>query len=155
MLGIRQILVPTDFSPAADAAWRYAQTLAKKFGSRLCLLHVVAPPPYAADPLGTKAFVLQLADLSGTMEKDAAKALNAIVAKLHRSDLDVSIETAIGSPAAEILRVAASRKADLIVIGTHGRGAFSRALLGSVADKVLHSTTIPVLAVPAATRRKR
>jgi nucleotide-binding universal stress UspA family protein len=149
------ILVPTDFSPAAAAAWRYAQTLAEKFGSRLCLLHVVAPPPYAADPLGTKAFMLRLADFSGTMEKDAEKALNAIVARLDRSGLNVSVETAIGSPAAEILRVAAKKKADLIVIGTHGRGAFSRALLGSVADKVLHSTTIPVLAVPAAVRRKK
>src|SRR5580765_6613125 len=106
MSPIRNILVPTDFSPAADAAWRYAQTLADKFGSRLCLLHVVAPPPYAADPLGTKAFMLQLADLSGSMEKDSRRALEAIVGKLHRSNLKVSVETAVGAPAAEILRVA-------------------------------------------------
>jgi len=152
---IRTILIPTDFSPAANAAWRYAQTLAEKFGSRLCLLHVIAPPPYAVDPLGTKAFMLQLADLSGSMEKDGRRALDAIVGKLRRPNLKVSVETAVGAPAAEILRVAAKTKADLIVIGTHGRGAFSRALLGSVADKVLHATTIPVLAVPAAVRRKK
>jgi nucleotide-binding universal stress UspA family protein len=155
MTTIRQILVPTDFSPAAEAAWRYALKLAEKFDSRVCLLHVIAPPPYAADPLGTKAFMLRLADLSGTMEKDGRKALEAIVDRLHRPDLAVSIETATGTPALEILRVAARKKADLIVIGTHGRGAFSRALLGSVADKVLHATTIPVLAVPARTRAKR
>jgi nucleotide-binding universal stress UspA family protein len=152
---IRTILVPTDFSPAADAAWRYALELAEKFDSRVCLLHVIAPPPYAADPLGTKAFMLRLADLSGTMEKDGRKALEAIVAKRPRPDLKVSVETAVGAPAAEILRVASKKKADLIVIGTHGRGAFSRALLGSVADKVLHATTIPVLAVPAGARRKK
>jgi nucleotide-binding universal stress UspA family protein len=152
---IRTILVPTDFSPAADAAWRYALKLAEKFSSRVCLLHVVAPPPYAADPLGTKAFMLRLADLSGTMETDARKALEAMVDRLHRPDLVVSIETATGSPALEILRIAGRKKADLIVIGTHGRGAFSRVLLGSVTDKVLHATSIPVLAVPASTRRKK
>lgn len=155
MSTIRHILVPTDFSPAADAAWRYALTLSDKFGSRICLLHVVAPPPYAVDPLGTKAFVLQLADLSGTMEKDSRRSLEAMVTKLHRTDRRVSVETATGSPAGQILKIAARKKADLIVIGTHGRGAFSRALLGSVADKVLHAATIPVLAVPGGVRRKR
>jgi len=152
MPGIRQILVATDFSPAAGTAWRHALMLADKFGSRLCLVHVVAPPPYASDPLGTKAFMLRLADLSGTMEKDSRVALEAIVKRLNPKRT-VSIETATGSPASEILRIAARKRADLILLGTHGRGAFSRALLGSVADKVLHASPIPVLAVPGRARR--
>ena len=154
MAGIRQILVATDFSPAAERAWRHALMLAEKFGSRVCLVHVVAPPPYAADPLGTKAFMLRLADMSGTMERDSRNALEAIVRKQKGPGQRVSIETAIGSPAPEILRIAARKRADLIVLGTHGRGAFSRALLGSVADKVLHASPIPVLAVPGGGRRK-
>jgi nucleotide-binding universal stress UspA family protein len=153
MMPIRQILVATDFSRAAERAWRHALELADRCNSRLCLLHVLAPPPYAADPLGTKAFMLQLADMAGTMERDSRKALERIVRK-QKLPRPVSIETAIGSPATEILRVAARRKAALIVLGTHGRGAFSRALLGSVADKVLHTSPIPVLAVPERSRRR-
>lgn len=155
MVKIRRILVPTDFSPAAEAAWRYAQTLAGKFGSRLYLLHVIAPPPYAADPLGTKAFMLQLADLSGALEKDGRRALDAMVKKMRRSDLHVGVETATGAPAAEILRVIAGKRVDLVVMGTHGRGMVERVLLGSVADKVLHGSPVPVLAVPGATTRRR
>jgi nucleotide-binding universal stress UspA family protein len=123
----REILFPTDFSPASAAAGRTAADLARRFGARLHVLHVVPP---VTDP------------------SPAPAALGAAVAELG-AGLAVVSEVASGFPARKIVEYARRKGIDLIVLGTHGRTGFSLALLGSVAEAVVRRAPCRVLTVPA------
>jgi nucleotide-binding universal stress UspA family protein len=121
-----QILLPTDFSAAADAAALVATAMALETGARLHVVHVV---PVATDPsLGSE----QLARLGRRIGKEA------------------TVETALlsGRAAREIAGYARDNGIDLIVMSTHGRTGMSRALLGSVAEAVVRLSPCPVLTVP-------
>ena len=126
-LEIREILFPTDFSEVARQAGQTAADLARHFGARLHVLHVVGP---ASDPAPAPSAL-----------HDAVEALGAGLRSVEA--------TASGSAAREIVAYAASQSIDLIVIGTHGRKGVSRALLGSVAEAVIRRAACRVLSVPA------
>lgn len=124
---VKQILFPSDFSDVSRRAGRTATDLARHFGARLHVLHVVPP---VTDPT--------------TMPR----ALENAVAEL-RQGIDVVGATANGIPARQIVEYARRAGIDLIVMGTHGRTGFSRALLGSVAEAVVRRAPCQVLTVPA------
>jgi nucleotide-binding universal stress UspA family protein len=127
ILEVREILFPTDFSDVARQAGQTAAELARHFGARLHVLHVVGP---ASDPAPAPSAL-----------RDAVEALGAGLRSVEA--------TASGSAAREIVAYAAPHGIDLIVIGTHGRTGVSRALLGSVAEAVIRRATCRVLTVPA------
>ena len=139
MLPIRTILHPTDFSEQAQHAFAAACSLARDHGSRVVVLYVRAPTvvaygemgPIVPDPVWTP--------------KDVKAALDA----LHLPDPGVEVEyrVAEGDPAAEIVRLAHVVAANLIVMGTHGRGPIAHMLMGSVAEKVVRKAPCPVLTV--------
>jgi nucleotide-binding universal stress UspA family protein len=120
-----QILVATDFSDSAEAAFGVAVQYARALHAGLHLLHVFA----AAEVEVTRL----LADA-------AAQA---------GPDVPVTVAGTGGDPAEEILRYATRHPIDLIVVGTHGRTGVSRFLLGSVAERVMRGARCPVLVVPA------
>ena len=126
-LVIRQILFPTDFSDASRAAGDTAADLARHFGARLHVLHVVSP---VTDPTPAPA------------------ALRAVAEELGRG---LSVVTAItsGLAARQVVAYARQNAIDLVVLGTHGRTGVSRALLGSVAEAVVRRAPCHVLTVPA------
>src|SRR5579872_164582 len=142
MLSIQKILVPVvfmDASPgnsrpiAQQAAW-----LARRFNAEIILLHVVAPLSY---PVGLleRGHEITARDLHAHIVQRAEHDLDQAL----RPELDGIAVTRIllrGDPAREIVETARNQNADLIVISTHGDGAFYRFLLGSVAAKVLHET---------------
>ena len=137
MIRLTQILVPTDFSDASTAAMDYGRALARTFGASLQLLHVVDNPflrPMAADPHSFKTATVQ--HLFERLTDDDRAALHA-VAVLETSD----------DPAEKIVTYAKAHDSDLIVMGTHGRGAMARLLAGSVAEKVVRTAPCPVLTV--------
>jgi nucleotide-binding universal stress UspA family protein len=144
---IRKILVPTDFSRCADAALDYALTLGERFGATTELLHVWEVPqgigieamPFVAMQGGER---LSLMDF---VRAEAEKSLDEKVAELKRRGVVVSSRLVPGNAAQAILD--ASTGFDLIVIGTHGRGAVMHFLLGSVAERVVRKSKIPVLTV--------
>lgn len=78
--------------------------------------------------------------------------LKKIASSLEEKGITVSIEVLTGKPAEEILKYSKDNKVDLIVMSTHGRSGFSRFVFGSVADKVLRQTDVPVLLKPAGSR---
>jgi len=125
---IRHVLFPTDFSAVSRRAGRRAADLARRFGARLHVLHVVPP---VTDPTPTP------------------ESLRRAVAELG-AGLDVVAATDSGTPARRITAYARRAGVDLIVMGTHGRTGFSRALLGSVAEAVVRLAPCEVLTVPAA-----
>jgi nucleotide-binding universal stress UspA family protein len=145
MIAIQKILVPTDFSQPADAALTYAKALAEKFGSRLQLLHVVAMP--YAYPLGAEASAFAMEELMTEVEASSRKTLEELGAKVGLPADRVSVRTTIGTPVSEILDTIANDRIDLVVMGTHGRGMVEHLLLGSVAERVVRRSPVPVLTV--------
>lgn len=135
------ILLPVDFSERAVAAAHSARFLAEHFQSRLTLLHVIPPSHYGVGPLEAAGAILP--DLDRVRAEQARRELTAFLA----DDLaGPGIERVVleGDPAARIVAFAHDRKADLILMPTHGYGPFRRFILGSNTAKVLHDADCPV-----------
>jgi nucleotide-binding universal stress UspA family protein len=130
-MSIREVLAATDFSEIGDEAVRVARQHAERFGARLHVLHV------------------QEAEAG-----DAAQRLERL-SKGTGATIPVVVRAPAGDPATEIARYAREHDVDLIVVGTHGRTGMSRALLGSVAERVIRTASCPVLAVPASAGQSR
>jgi nucleotide-binding universal stress UspA family protein len=152
MKPIRTILVPTDFSDPALAAWRYAQMLARRFHSRIHLLHVVALP-YLYDAWGTEAVALRMADLLAQSENAANRSLQKLVPRAGPLAGRVTTATTTGITVDQILEYIAAKRIDLVVMGTHGRGAVGHLLLGSVAERLVQRSPVPVVTVHGTAKR--
>lgn len=134
----KNILVPVDFGGPSLRACDRAAALARDLRGSVTLLHVAEVPPY---PLGPE-IVDELAE--------AAHAAMAVeVERLRPWAPSVRTRIVVGSPWREILRAVESEQADLVVIGTHGRRGIARLALGSVAERIVRSSPVPVLTVPA------
>jgi nucleotide-binding universal stress UspA family protein len=142
MIALTKILVPTDFSEQSAKAVRYGAELAKKFGAELHLLHAVEATPIM---YGEGAGYFPPETLT-EMEAAAAEQLNKLELE-SADDLRVIRKVLQGHPFVEIVRYAKDNTIELIVIGTHGRGAIAHMLLGSVAEKVVRKAPCPVLVV--------
>ncbi len=145
MWNLQSILVPTDFSETSTVALTYARELAAKFEATLHLLHVVQDP--YTQPWGAEAYGVSLPNLLQEIEQNAKVRLDAVLPEAERAALTVEPVVKVGSPFVEIIRYAADREIDLIVLGTHGRGAVAHMFLGSVAEKVVRKAGCPVLTV--------
>ena len=143
---IARILVPTDFSPASDAALAYARELARQFGATLNLVHVFDDPFTSGAFVGDGTVTMPL-DLRESLERAAQDQLAARHAEHAGSLPGSSADLLTGSGARRIVEHAEETKADLIVMGTHGRGGLGHLLLGSIAEKVVRTSRCPVLTV--------
>ncbi len=144
---IRLILVPTDFSEGAERALGWAWTLARAFGAKITLLHVVdlasawapigalgsIPTPIPAD------FAERLTDYTRAALDTMAQKMPEVTRRLVRK----------GHTREVILEVAQEVSADVIVMGTHGRHGFSHLFIGSVAEHIVRHAPIPVCTVRA------
>ena len=145
MIPIHRILVPTDFSEPAHAALKWAATLAKEFDSRVYLLHVV-PEPYAY-PWGTELSSLPLNEILAQSEEAARQRLGELATEIGLAADRVSATAMVGTPVDQIISTVKDEKIDLVVLGTHGRGPVGHFLLGSVAERVVRRSPVPVLTV--------
>lgn len=143
----KRILVPTDFTVFSRRAGEVAGALAKKFGAELNLFHVIEPFTYSVSD------TLQVADHYKALKTVAEPLLEEERKKLSKSGLRVRASLARGVPYREILKKARGIRADLIVLGTHGRTGVSHLLLGSVAERVVRTFPGPVLTVRGGGRR--
>ena len=142
MISLKKILVPTDFSEQSVKAIRYGTELATKFGAELHLLHAVETLPIMYGEGG--AYLLP--DTVAEVVAATVKHLDEL--KIDSADeLQVIRKVVQGHPFVEIVRYAKNNATDLIVVGTHGRGAVAHMLLGSVAEKVVRKASCPVLVV--------
>ena len=138
---LKRILLPTDFSETAQDAVEYARDLAAGYGATLHLLYVI-PDPHT-QPWAGAASGIVIPDLLTEWETEARGQLAAI----ELGDLSTVRVTRVGHPFVEIVRYAKEHEIDLVVMGTHGRGAVKHMLLGSVAEKVVRTAPCPVLTV--------
>jgi nucleotide-binding universal stress UspA family protein len=146
---ISKILVPTDGSKTATKAVKYAANLARKVGAEITLLGVVERSFYTSPSLSAASTPNHLIE---PVEEYIREALAEMLKEMKKQcgKLGVPVKTVIrsGHPVEEILKEAAKSKADLIVIGSHGKSALKAALLGSVTFGVIHKDgKVPVLVV--------
>lgn len=137
------ILVPVDFGEPSERALEVAIDLAKHNGAHVTLLHVFdVPASYAG--MG----ILPI-DLLAPMWDAGRKQLEDTVLKVKATLPTVTERMARGVPWREILSAIEQLRPDLVVMGTHGRRGIPRAVLGSVAEKIVRLSPVPVLTVPA------
>lgn len=145
MISIKRILAPVDLSELSEKALQYAAELAEKLGAQLTVLYVVAEPaavlPDMMMPVPVAAPDLDELMVSGK------QSLTELIASKNLSRLNAQQEVRIGEAGEEILAAATDIKADLVVIGTHGRSGLKHLLLGSVAEEVMRHAPCPVLTV--------
>ena len=145
MLSISRILVPTDFSEPSDEALQYAKGLAEKFNASLHVLHVLED--LAAHAWTTEVYVSALPGVHEEMERQATERLGELLSEDEKRKYDATLALRTGSAFVEVIRHAREEGIDLIVMGTHGRGAIAHMLLGSVAERVVRKAPCPVLTV--------
>ncbi len=143
MPDITRILCPVDFSDASMHAVDQAIAVAGWYRARVIALHVLEPLTRPVQDLPIPADPPPEADLRRARERTAACFEAATSAGIG---VDVRVET--GPPATVIAGCAADRRADLIVMGTHGTGGFERLLLGLVTEEVLRKAPCAVMSVP-------
>jgi len=143
---IRQILSPVDFSDLSAHALRYASMLAPCGNARLVVAYAqsFSPPPYFTEGQ-VGEFERQFHDAFQGAEAALRRFVDAELDAEAASATEVRIVEAM--PVDGILKLAREIKADLIVMGTHGRSGVNRLMLGSVAERVLRESEIPVLTV--------
>jgi nucleotide-binding universal stress UspA family protein len=143
MPNVTKVLVPVDFSEHSERALAYAVDLAKSFRAAVHLVHVYPVTAFAAPPLIPGPVVV------GQFRDESQRVFDELMARVKRdysSELTGTLSE--GVPHVEILRCASDVHADMIVMGTHGRTGFEHLLLGSVAERVVRGSTVPVLTVP-------
>jgi nucleotide-binding universal stress UspA family protein len=145
MIRLKNILVATDFGEASDVALSYGRDLARTYGATLHVVHVAENvlARYASD--GTLAILPQL---QNDIDEAARKQMTELVTDEDRTMLHAKpvVLAALG-PAEAIVGYAKKYNVDIIVMGTHGRGALAHLLMGSVAERVVRTAPCPVLTV--------
>jgi nucleotide-binding universal stress UspA family protein len=146
---LRKILVPTDFSSYSDQAVEYAAMIAKSFKADVTLMHVTEPFPY------TMPDTFIVVEHGRTLNLIAHSLLDNLRKRLAAKGLTVKTHLVRGIPYREIVKKAVRDKADMIVMGTHGRTGMQHLLLGSVAEKVVRLAVCPVLTVRSSREARR
>ena len=146
-MAYRRILVPVDGSPTATAGLREAIGLAKSAGASLQVVHVVDYHSLAMAGLEAGAYIATLTTNLKASGQQILKRAEELARKAGVPVTSVLVESP-GAPAADaIVRQAKKAKADLIVLGTHGRRGVRRILMGSDAEQVVRSSPVPVMLV--------
>jgi nucleotide-binding universal stress UspA family protein len=136
---VRRILLATDLSPASEGATRQAIDLARDLGANLLIVSVIDP-----DLRGTPGGRVERMDQRRAVREQAAQ---AVVVRGRQAGIAVSFLVWEGEPGPAIVEAAESEGADMIVVGSHGRGRVGRFVLGSVSDHVIRNAAAPVLVV--------
>ncbi len=149
-MNVQKILVPTDLSVASEPALSYAVDLAKRFGAKVTFLHVYALPIY---PMLDGA-VIPAPQITASMMAETSASLEKLRSRFSTEGLVIDGRVVQGSAADTITQSASDERFDLIVMGTHGHTGFRRLVLGSIAEYVARTATIPVVTVHSGPREK-
>ena len=145
MIALKNILVATDFGEAADMALSYGRELARTFGARLHVVHVVQD---LGVHLGAPEYSASVGRLQMEVEESARNRANALISDEDRQALRAQAGVLTHPSAAQaIVAYARDEQINLIVLGTHGRKAVGRLMMGSVAERVTRTAPCPVLVV--------
>jgi nucleotide-binding universal stress UspA family protein len=141
----RRVLHPSDFSSDSNAAFKKAIEMAKASRAELMVAHVISPiVPVSGDEHIPQQMYK---DIRALNRAQANKQLDRLVAKAKKSGVRATALLAEGVAHEQIVRLATTKRADLVVMGTHGRSGIAKLFLGSVAGRVVASAPCPVMTV--------
>ncbi len=135
---IKTILHPTDFSEYAKCAKPYVTQFAKKFNAKVILFHAI-PQPFPV--------AIMKDSIRTVMRTEAEADMNKLAAEFRAEGVEVEAVFSDDSAFVAILKAVKEKKADLIVMATHGRGFVEHSLIGSTAERVVHKASCPVLTI--------
>lgn len=143
---LTRMLVPLDGSKDAEISILYAEELAFKLKVEIILLQVLATGYQAMTELGG-TYIVYTEPQMESFKRYALTYLNPIADRLRNKGIKVSVELRLGDSAEEIIRFADDGKVDVVTMSTHGRSGFSRWVFGSVAEKLIHEGSTPLILV--------
>jgi nucleotide-binding universal stress UspA family protein len=142
MTEFKKILFPSDFTEASEKVLPYARITAEKFGAKLYIVHAV-------DDLegwgGVYVPYSHRQDIVNQAMEQAAKVLDDFGKEALSGYANIEKRLLSGDPAAQIQKIIQDEGIDLVVMGTHGRGGLEHFIFGSVAEKVLKQSPVPVM----------
>jgi len=144
----KKVLFCTDFSENADYAFEFACGIAKRDEGLLYILHVIPSNPQQAY-VDSSISPEDLEKIQKTIEEDIVNNYKERYVKKIEGAVEFETVTKSGRADEEILQFANKEKVDLIVMGTHGRTGIEHVIFGSVAEKVLRRSPIPVFIIPS------
>lgn len=152
---MKTVIIALDYNPSAQTVAETGYALAKGMQANVILLHVMADPAYYAayeySPImGFNSNFIGPESLPPDDSEELKNAAEEFLTKSKEHLGDASIETLVreGGVAETIVKAAADKQADIIVLGSHSRRGLDKILMGSVAEKVLHHSTIPLFIIP-------
>lgn len=146
MIAIKHILVATDFSEPSEVALKYGRDLARAYGATLHVVHVIED----LVAMHGAEIGFAMVDVQRNIEVAVTRDLEDAVGSIDRDGLDVrTTVTRAPNVSHAITDYARNNDIDLVIVGTHGRGAIHRFLIGSVAERVMRTAPCPVLTVRA------
>ncbi len=149
-MGIRRILVPIDYSQNSQAALAYGAELAVTFGASLDIVHVWDRPTYVTDAVMVQRPGEAHKPIGELIRENAQKDMNEYLSSITLpSGVPSTSRLLSGDPASSLIAELKKGEHDLVVLSTHGRTGFAHLLLGSIAEKLVRLSPVPVLIVPA------
>lgn len=153
-MAIRRILVPIDYSENSKAALAYGAELALSFGAALDIVHVWDRPTYVSDAVMVQRPGEAHKPIGELIRENAQKDMNEFMATVTLpSGVPTQSRLLSGEPASTLVAELKKGEHDLVVLSTHGRTGIAHLLLGSIAEKLVRMSPVPVLTVPLAGRR--
>jgi len=150
-----QLLVGVDLSEATEKIVKKAEELAKELSAKVWLIHVTKPEPadlylagHEPDRIENKADPQLVRDSIAKRFHNEHRQIQEFADRLRKTGLDTTACLAQGATVETILKEASKLDIDIIVVGSHGRGAMHQLLVGSVSEGVIHGSERPVLVVP-------
>ena len=142
---MKRILVPIDFSDAAEKVINQTKKFAQTFDGKVMLIHVASPEPdFIGDEVGPQV----IRDQKAEKIKSEHQKIQQFAKELQESDIEAIPLLVQGVIVDEIIKESKKYKADLIIMGSHGHSAMYNLLMGSVVEGVIRESDIPVLVVP-------
>lgn len=142
-----QILIPTDGSAPSEQAARKGVELAAEHGATVHAMHAVEPVPLGVFTSGPEPSSAGHSEVIEKQKAEGQEAIDAVVEICEEHGVDVVEALEYGKPIDEIIDYVESEGIDAIVMGTHGRSGAERLMIGSVAEKVVRKSPVPVLTI--------
>ena len=149
-MNFKRILVPVDYSEHSKNSLEYAAGLAERFGAKLDVVHVWDRPTYVPDTVVVmkEGESKSLADM---IRDNAEKEMREFLASVKLpTGVSMTERLLSGEPASVLVEELNRGEHDLVVVGTHGRTGITHFILGSIAEKLVRTSPVPVLTVPKA-----
>jgi len=155
-IGLKRILVATDFSPLSQRAMDYASSFARRYESTIIAAHVISPAMYATPSTAVLYGALDPLPYLDGVRRELQRRLDELTVRAMESGVECQSVLVEGGISEEIKRLVEDRDIDLLVVGTHGAERWNRLVMGSVAESLVHNATCPVLTVgPKVFRRPK